>query len=84
MSLVKFNTESFIASFEPGLSSFVVQQFKNKLALKLNEVVEEVYKELEKEIPEQIKTKISMFFDDYRDERNVRVEVDLTSFSRGE
>ena len=82
MSLIKFNTESFIAALEPGLSSFIVQQFKAKLESKLNSIIEETYAELEKELPEKIKGKVETFFDHRMDGQRVHIQVDLTGFTK--
>ncbi len=79
MSLIRFDTESFVKSLEPGICAFIVQEFQNRLESKLNGIVDEIYAELEKEMPNKVKTTILQMFDLYDDKLRVHVEVDLKS-----
>lgn len=84
MSIAKFDKKGFIEAVEPGLVSFIVQQFQDRLEEKINEAVNETYDELKKELPDQVKAKIesAMLYD--QDMRSIRVEVDFRDNRKNE
>lgn len=78
MALIKYNHKSMMKAIEPGLSSIIVNSFREKLEAKINGVVEEVFDEMVKEIPEVVKTSIASMMSPESSDVQVRVVVDLT------
>lgn len=78
MALIKFDKFAFLESLEPGICSYVVGQFEEKLESKFNSLIEEVYSELREELPDKIKGKISHFLTPADNFENIRIEVDLS------
>ena len=78
MALIKFGKQEFLEAMEPGIVSFVVHAFEEKLAEKLDGIIQETHDELKKELPDAIKAKVFTAIDPMMDERRIKIEVDLT------
>lgn len=57
-STINYNLQSFLAALEPGICSFVMSEFNNRLEEKMQNAVNEIFEEMKKELPNKIKTKI--------------------------
>ncbi len=77
MALIRFNKQSFVAAMEPGITSYVVQQFQDRIESKLNAIVDEVYEELKRDMPDKIKTKILNAINVASQEDHYQVNVEV-------